>query len=122
MHTLRLCATVTLTTTVLALTAAAAAPAATPRLVGTVGPGFTITLTQNGKKVTSLKAGTYTLVVRDKASTHNFALDGPNGYEKDFTSVSLVGTKTFTVALKKGKYKYYCAPHETTMSGRFSVT
>ncbi len=37
-------------------------------LNGTVGPGFTITLTQNGKKVTTLKAGTYTFKIADKAS------------------------------------------------------
>jgi plastocyanin len=31
----------------------------TPTLTGTVGPGYTIHLTKGGKKVTSLKAGTY---------------------------------------------------------------
>jgi hypothetical protein len=33
--------------------------AAKPTLNGTVGPGFTITLTQGGKKVSKLEAGTY---------------------------------------------------------------
>ncbi len=95
---------------------------ATPTLVGTVGPGFTITLKQNSKAVKTLKAGTYTLVIHDKASIHSFSLDGPRGYEKDFTTVPFVGTKTFTVKLKAGKYKYYCPPHEPSMFGRFTVT
>ena len=58
----------------LAIAAVVALPAgaATPKLLGTVGPGFTITLT---KKPT--KAGKYTLVVSDKSSIHNFHLTGP---------------------------------------------
>src|SRR4030081_1455335 len=75
---------------------ATASFASTPKLTGTVGPGYTITLTQGGKKVTKLKAGTYTFVINDKSSMHSFGLDGPNGFAKDFTSVSFKGTKTFT--------------------------
>jgi len=107
-----------------ALAVAAAAPAArtaSPTLIGTVGPGFTITLKMNNKVVKTLKAGTYTLVINDKASIHAFSLDGPNGFAKDFTTVPFVGTKTFTVSLKPGAYKYYCPPHEPTMFGRFIV-
>jgi plastocyanin len=96
-------------------------PAATPTLVGTVGPGFTITLKQNGKVVKTLKAGTYKLVVHDKASIHSFSMDGPNGYDKDFTTVPFVGTKTINVTWKAGKYKFYCPPHESTMFGHFTV-
>ena len=101
---------------------ASASLAAAPTLTGTVGPGFTISLTQGGKKVTKLKHGTYKFVINDKASIHSFGLDGPNGFAKDFTSVAFKGTKTFTVTLKAGKYKYYCKPHEPTMFGRFTVS
>lgn len=97
------------------------AHAAAPTLTGTVGPGFTITLKMNGKVVKTLKAGTYKLVIQDKASIHAFSLDGPNGFAKDFTTVPFVGTKTFTLTLKKGAYKYYCPPHEPSMFGRFIV-
>ncbi|HEX7627267.1 MAG TPA: hypothetical protein VF379_09405 [Gaiellaceae bacterium] len=90
-------------------------------LVGTVGPGYTIVLTVNGQKVVRLKAGSYKLVIHDKASIHAWSLDGPNGYAKDFTKVPFVGTKTFTVKLAAGKYKYYCPPHEPTMFGHFTV-
>ena len=104
------------------LAVATATAAATPTLVGTVGPGFTITLTQGGKKVTKLKAGKYKFVINDKASIHSYGLDGPNGFAKDFTSVSFKGTKTFTLTLKAGKYKYYCTPHESSMFGNFTVS
>ena len=102
----------------------APAQAATPKLVGTVGPGFTIKLTSGGKKVTKLKAGKYTFVIADKASIHDFVLEQQSGgkFEKQLTSVSFVGTKTVTVTLKKGKWKYYCAPHESSMFGFFTVT
>jgi plastocyanin len=118
--------------TLLVVTVAAAAGAllvatafggqsATPTLIGTVGPGFTINLKQAGKAVKTLKAGTYKFVIHDKASIHSFAMDGPNGFAKDFTKVPFVGTKTVTVKLKAGKYKFYCPPHEPTMFGRFTV-
>ena len=93
------------------------AAAAVPKLVGTVGPGFTITLTR-GHKVTKLKAGKYTFVINDKSSMHSYGLDGPRGFAKDFTSVSFKGTMTFTLTLKAGKYKYYCQPHESSMFGK----
>ena len=118
-------ASVSFVAVVLALAASAAAfgrADATPTLTGTVGPGFTIKLTMNGKQVKTLKAGTYKLVINDKASIHAFSLDGPNGYAKDFTTVPFVGTKTFTVKLKPGSYKYYCPPHEPTMFGHFKVS
>ena len=101
---------------------AGSSQAMTPKLIGTVGPGFTIKLTSAGKKVTTLKAGSYTFVINDKSSSHSYGLDGPNGFAKDFTSVSFQGTKTFTLKLKKGKYKYYCSPHESSMFGFFTVT
>ena len=102
----------------------APAQAAPPRLIGTVGPAFTIKLTKGGKKVTKLKAGKYTFVIADKASIHNFVLERRSGgkWEKELTSVSFVGTKKVTVTLKKGKWKYYCAPHESSMFGFFTVT
>jgi plastocyanin len=94
----------------------------TPTLVATVGPGYTIKLTRNGKAVKTLKHGKYKFVVRDKSSIHAFAMDGPNGFDKDFTEVPFSGTKTVTVTLKAGKYKYYCPPHESQMFGNFKAT
>jgi len=100
----------------LAIAAVVALPAgaATPKLLGTVGPGFTITLT---KKPT--KAGKYTLVVSDKSSIHNFHLTGPGVNVK--TSVAATGSKTFRITLKKGKYTFVCDPHASTMRGTFRI-
>jgi plastocyanin len=103
------------------LVAAASAQAmSTPKLTGTVGPGFTITLTQSGKKVSSLKAGKYTFAISDKSSIHNFHLTGP-GVNKS-TSVGKTGSSTWTLTLKKGTYKYVCDPHASSMKGSFKVT
>ena len=105
-----------------AIVAALAVPsagAATGKLVGTVGPGFTITLKQAGKTVTKLKAGTYTITVQDKANLHDFHLSGPGVNKK--TSVGGLGTTTWKVTLKKGTYKYVCDPHITIMHGTFKV-
>jgi plastocyanin len=106
-----------------AIVAAIAVPsagAATGKLVGTVGPGFTITLKQAGKTVTKLKAGTYTITVQDKSNIHDFHLSGPGVNKK--TSVGGLGTTTWKVTLKKGTYKYVCDPHITIMHGSFKVT
>ena len=89
-------------------------------LSGVVGPGFTITLTKAGKKVTKLKAGAYVIKVSDKSDIHNFHLKGP-GLNK-MTSVSETGSKTWKVTLKKGKYTYVCDPHATSMKGSISVS
>jgi plastocyanin len=118
--TLALAATATVALVIAA--AASSRSHATPTLTGTVGPGFTIKLTMNNKVVKTLRAGTYKLVVHDMAPIHAFSLDGPNGFAKDFTTVPFTGTKTFTVNLKAGAYKYYCPPHEPSMFGRFTAT
>ena len=89
-------------------------------LNGTVGPGFTITLKLAGKKVTNLKAGTYTFVIADKSSIHNFHLTGP-GVNK-LTSTPKTGTFTWVLTLKKGAYKYVCDPHASFMKGSFTVS
>jgi plastocyanin len=89
-------------------------------LVGTVGPGFTITLKSAGKTVKKLKAGTYVIRVSDKSNIHNFHLKGP-GVNK-LTSVGATGAKTWTVKLKVGKYTYVCDPHASSMKGSFTVT
>jgi plastocyanin len=105
------------------LAASAAGAMSHPTLVGTDGPGFTITLTMNGKKVKTLKPGTYTITVHDKSNIHNFHLLGPGGVNKMVTSVSFQGTKTATVTLtKKGKYTFQCDPHAAAgMKGTFVV-
>jgi plastocyanin len=99
--------------------------AAVTTLTGTVGKNnaYKITLADaSGKKVTSLKAGTYKVVIHDDSTFHNYELDGPHGKSWTFTSVPFTGTKTVTLKLVAGKYKAYCAPHESIMFQGFTVT
>ena len=104
-----------------ALVVATTTSAATPKLVGETGPGFTIQLKSSaGKIVKSLKAGTYVIKVEDKSSIHNFHLFGP-GVNKT-TSIAATGEKTWTVKLKPGKYTYQCDVHAAAgMKGTFKV-
>ena len=105
-----------------ALIATGSGSAAAPKTVtGTVGPGFTIGLTMQGKKVTKLKAGTpYRFVISDRADIHDFHLSGP-GFNRVLTSVDFTGTKTFVLRLKKGSYRFVCDPHASFMHGSFVV-
>ena len=103
----------------LALTSSAGAAAPT-KLVGTVGPGFTITLKKTARPVRLLTPGRYSITVADKSNIHNFHLKGP-GVNKEITTVGFVGTKTVIVALKKGTYTFVCDPHFTSMKGSFRV-
>jgi plastocyanin len=103
-----------------ALTLVGTASAAPIKLTAVVGPSFNITLKKGTKKVTKLKAGKYTITVKDLSNIHNFHLTGP-GLNKS-TGVSSTGTKTWKVTLKKGTYKYVCDPHSSVMKGSFKVS
>ncbi len=103
---------------------AAAAPPAAPKasatkLVGTVGPGFAISLTDAaGRPVKTLEAGPYAITVRDRSKSHNFRLLGPG----KATTVPFVGTVTWAVTLKKGTLAFFCDPHRASMRGSVRVT
>jgi hypothetical protein len=116
--------TAVLATTVAAIAAIfsalpAGASAAVPKLVATVGPGYTITLRTNaGAPARGLKAGLYTITVRDRSEEHNFHLTGP-GVNKS-TSVDWVGTKAWRIRVARGKtYRFVCDPHAEMMRGSF---
>ena len=102
-----------------AAVAAASAGAANPKLQARVADPVSITLTVGGKKVSSLKAGKYTIVVKDEAGDHDFHLTGP-GVNRT-TTVGGTGTQTWTVTLKRGTYTYKCDPHAAFMKGSFTV-
>ena len=110
---------------VAASASALARPQGHAKLIGTVGKNnaYKISLTTAaGKRVTKLKAGTYTVVIHDDSSIHNYELDGPHGKSWTFTSVPFKGTKTMTLKLVAGAYKAYCSPHESTMFQHFTVS
>ena len=81
---------------------------------------FKITLTDSsGAPVTSLKAGDYTVKVKDLSKIHNFNLSGTGVAEK--TTVPDVSEATWTVTFAAGTYTYKCDPHPK-MTGTFTVT
>jgi plastocyanin len=85
-------------------------------LNGSVGPGFDISL----EGTDGLTAGSYTLVVNDQSSSHNFHLTGP-GVDVS-TDVSETGEKSFDIELQAGEYKFVCDPHASQMNGSFTVS
>ena len=109
--------------TIVALAAVGVAVAATAPspLVGTVGPGFTITLRDaQGNAVTRADPGTYALEVDDRSDEHNFHLFGPGGVDVA-TGVPFIGTQRFEVTLVDGRYTFVCDPHASSMRGTLAV-
>jgi hypothetical protein len=93
--------------------------AADGQLVGSVGPGFGISLKDSsGVAVSHLAAGTYTLLVHDLSEEHNFHLTGP-GVDVA-TDITFTGDQTFTITVADGTYNYVCDAHSATMHGRFT--
>jgi len=106
----------------LSLVLAGTASAAPKTIMASVGPGFTIGMKLDGKKVTTLKAGVrYRLVVNDRSSAHDFHLSGP-GLNKVITGVDFTGTKSVLLTLRKGTYTFVCDPHSSFMHGSFKVS
>jgi plastocyanin len=99
----------------LALASSTVGAVSTNTLIGTVRPGFTITMNKK-----TARAGTYVITIHDLASLHDFHLTGP-GVDKK-TSVTVTGTTKWTVKLKKETYHFVCDPHHTIMHGVLNVT
>jgi plastocyanin len=96
-------------------------PPRVARLTATVGPGATISLrTATGRRVTKLRRGRYRITVRDRSASHNFHLRGPGVNKR--TAVGFRGTRTWTVTLRRGLYRFVCDPHARRMRGSFRVT
>jgi hypothetical protein len=91
------------------------------QLQGTVGPGFTIALSDgSGAPVTHLGPGAFSLTVDDRSDQHDFHLQGPGGVDVA-TDVEGVGKKTFVLPLIDGKYTFFCDQHPSSMRGAFTV-
>jgi plastocyanin len=90
------------------------------KLVGTVGPEFSISLVDaQGNDVSKLDPGTYVVQVKDLSDFHNFHLRGPGVNEA--TTVGSTGEVTWTVTFTDGTYTFLCDAHPTSMVGRFTV-
>jgi len=117
---------VTIAAGALASTASPAPSAANPTLIGKVGlhDAYTITLTfTSGRKVKTLPAGTYTLIVHDYLKIHNFALGSQTQNKRLLTTgIPWVGTRKYRLRLVPGSYAFACSAHFRTMNGTFVVT
>lgn len=101
-------------------TAGGAAPAQETKLLGTVGPEFTITLQDaQGNRVTQLDPGPYEAEIRDRSDFHTFHLSGPGVDER--TEVEFTGEVTWRVTLRNGSYTFLCDVHPSAMRGVVSV-
>lgn len=89
------------------------------RLVATVGPSNTISLTRNGARVRTLTAGAYIVVVRDRSKRHNFHLTGPGVNRR--TAVGRTGTVTWNLRLGAGTFRYVSDPQAKRVRGTFVV-
>jgi hypothetical protein len=89
-------------------------------LRGAVGPGFSISLTEDGEPVETLAPGSYTLLTDDRADIHNFHLTG-EGVDVD-TGVGALGTDSFDITVTEGTYTFVCDPHSAQMRGSFEVS
>ena len=90
------------------------------KLLGTVGPEFSISLVDaQGNDVSKLDPGTYEIQVKDLSDFHNFHLFGPGVNET--TGIAAMGDVTWKVTFTDGTYRFVCDAHPTSMIGRFTV-
>jgi hypothetical protein len=94
-------------------------PAPPPRLIGTVGANGAISLTMNGRRVVSLAAGRYTVVVRDRSRRHNFHLIGPGVNRR--TAVARIGTFTWALTFRAGVHRFVSDPQARRIRRTFTV-
>jgi len=88
-------------------------------LQATVGQSSFLTLRLDGKVVTKLRAGKYTVAVADKSTKDNFHLSG-GGVDRS-TSVAKKQNATWIIDLKKGVYRY-SSDGSSKKKGTFRVT
>jgi hypothetical protein len=74
-------------------------------------------LTFKGKAVLFLKAGRYTVTVRDQAKTTGFTLQRVGNPAVSVTKPPFVGSKTMTVTLSPGQWVFYSAPKSKSYFG-----
>jgi plastocyanin len=104
------------------LPGAAHSAATSNELTATVGPGFSIRLTDaNNRVVSQLDAGDYTITVKNLSPSqeHNFHVTGPGGV--NMASPFDNTTVTWNVTLVNGTYNFKCDAHSATMKGSFHV-
>ena len=73
-----------------------------------------LTLSRNGKPVTSLKQGRYTFSVDDESKTGGFTVRPLRGRAVAVTTAAFVGSHGATVTLKRGRWFFYSGAGKKT--------
>jgi hypothetical protein len=73
-------------------------------LAGAVTASGRLTLSYKGKSVAALKAGRYTVAVKDASSTSGFMLEKTKHAPRSVTGASFVGKDSLTLTLTKGTW------------------
>jgi hypothetical protein len=95
-------------------------PPIQPDLIFTVGPDARIAaFYSDGRKLTNLPPGTYSVQVHDLSANHNLHLTGPGIDEK--TSVAEIEHPVWQLTFKAGTYRLKCDVHPT-ITGSFTVS
>ena len=95
-------------------------PAPATKLVGTVGPGSSISLKKaSGGSAKTLAAGKYSISIRDLSKAHNFHLIGP-GVNKA-TGVRFTGRVSWAVRLRRGAYRFQSDANKARVHGSARV-
>ncbi len=90
------------------------------KIVATVGPRATITLRNaKGGHLHGLKAGRYTIVVRDRSKVHNVHLTGAGINRK--TAAAGTGTFTWQVRLRKGTLRFFSDTSPAKLKGSVRI-
>jgi hypothetical protein len=94
---------------------------ATPKLLATVGPKNTISLkSASGATLKTVKAGVYSITVRDRSKLHNFHLVGKGVNRK--SGLAGMGTLTWKVTLLAGPLRFFSDKSPKTVKGSVKVT
>jgi plastocyanin len=95
-------------------------PPATPKLLATVGPKNTIALkSASGATLKTVKAGTYSITVRDRSKLHNFHLVGKGVNRK--SGLAGMGTSTWKLKLSAGPLRFFSDRSPKTVKGSVKV-
>jgi hypothetical protein len=93
-------------------------PPQIPDFIFTSGPGQQIGVYYaDGRRMTRIPPGTYTIQVHDLSTTHDFHLTGPGGVDRR-TDVGEIEHPIWTVTFRAGTYTFKCDVH-ASMKGTF---
>jgi hypothetical protein len=96
-------------------------PPQIPDFIFTVGPNQQIgVFYADGRRMTRIPPGTYTIQVHDLSTTHDFHLTGPGGLDKR-TDVAEIEHPIWTVTFRAGTYTFKCDVHPS-LRGTFVVS